>query len=144
VEAFEVEARTAPERRPIQRALARDITARVHGADVAAKVEEVSEAVFSRRLPELGPAALEFAYNQLPHAPVRSTDVASGIVALTVAAGLFTSNGEARRAIAQGGVSINEERVAGTDAPIPAPIAGRFLVLRSGKKTYRIVRVDPD
>jgi tyrosyl-tRNA synthetase len=144
VEAFESEARTAPERRPVQRALARDITTRVHGAEVAVKVEEVSEAVFSRRLPELGPSALEFAYSQLPHAPVRPADVAGGVVALTVAAGLFASNGEARRAIAQGGVSINEQRVAGADASIPAPVAGRFLVLRSGKKTYRIVRVDPD
>jgi len=144
VQAFEDEARVAPERRPIQRALARDITARVHGADIAAQVEEVSEAAFSRRLPDLGPAALEFAYGQLPHASVSTTDVASGIVALTVAAGLFASNGEARRAIAQGGVSINEQRVGGVDAPIPAAVAGRFLVLRSGKKTYRIVRVEPD
>jgi tyrosyl-tRNA synthetase len=141
---FEAEARTTPERRPIQRALARDITTRVHGADVAAQVEEVSEAAFSRRLPELGPAALEFAYRQLPHTAVRPADLAAGVVPLTVAAGLFASNGEARRAIAQGGVSINEERVAGADAPVPRPIAGRFLVLRSGKKTYRIARVDPD
>ena len=59
-----------------------------------------------------------------------------------MAAGLFSSNGEARRALSQGGVSVNEQRLAGVDAAIPDPIAGRYLILRSGKKTYRIARVD--
>jgi tyrosyl-tRNA synthetase len=69
--------------------------------------------------------------------------VAAGPVALTVAAGLFGSNGEARRTLGQGGVSINEQRLAGPDAAVPEPVAGRYLVLRSGKKTYRIARIDP-
>ncbi len=144
IEALETRAVTAPERRIVQRVLARDITARVHGADVAGQVEEVSEAVFSRRLPELGPDALAFAFAQLPHGVVRSSEVAGGPIGLTVAAGLFPSNGEARRALSQGGLSINEIRVTDPDAAVPAPIGGRYLVLRSGKKTYRIVRVDPD
>ena len=144
IEALEAEAAGAPERRLVQRALAHDLTARVHGPEVAERVIEVSEAVFSRRLPELGEAALAFAFEQLPHAVVRTADVAAGPIGLTVAAGLFGSNGEARRAIAQGGVSVNELRVGGVDAAVPEPIGGRYLVLRSGKSTYWIVRVDPD
>ncbi len=144
IEAIEAEATAAPERRLVQHALATDLTARVHGASVTARVEEVSLAVFSRQLPTLGPAALAFAFEQLPHAVVRVADLATGPIGLTVEAGLFASNGEARRAIGQGGVSINEERLSGPDAPLPAPIAGSYLVLRSGKRTYRIVRVDPD
>ena len=144
IEALEAEAAGAPERRLVQRALATDLTARVHGADVAARVEEVSLAVFSRQLPTLGPEALAFAFEQLPHAVVRAADLTAGPIGLTVAAGLFASNGEARRAIGQGGVSVNEERLSGPDAPLPAAIAGGYLVLRSGKRTYRIVRVDPD
>jgi tyrosyl-tRNA synthetase len=143
IEALEAEAAAAPERRLVQRALAGDITARVHGADVAARVIEISEAVFSRRLPELGEPALAFAFDQLPNAIVRPADVAAGPVALTVAAGLFGSNGEARRTLGQGGVSINEQRLPGPDAAVPEPVAGRYLVLRSGKKTYRIARIDP-
>ncbi len=142
IEALEAVADGAPERRLIQRALARDLTARVHGSEVADRVEEVSEAVFSRRLPELGEAALAFAFQQLPNAVVRPADVAGGPIALTVVAGLFGSNGEARRALSQGGVSVNEQRLSGVDAEIPAAIGGRYLILRSGKKTYRIVRVD--
>jgi tyrosyl-tRNA synthetase len=141
IEALEGEAAAAPERRLVQKALARDITARVHGPDAAARIEEVSEAVFSRRLPELGEAALAFAFEQLPHAVVRPEAVAAGPVALTVAAGLFGSNGEARRVLSQGGLSINERRLAGVDSPVPEPIAGRYLILRSGKKRYRIVRI---
>ena len=144
IDVLEAEAARAPERRLVQRALATDLTARVHGADVAAQVEEVSLAVFSRQLPTLGPAALAFAFEQLPHAVVRASDLTGGPIGLTVAAGLFASNGEARRALSQGGVSINEERLSGPDAPLPAPIAGVYLVLRSGKRTYRIIRVDPD
>ena len=68
--------------------------------------------------------------------------MAAGPVALTVSAGLFASNGEARRALSQGGVSVNEQRLGGVDATLPEPIAGRYLILRSGKKTYRIARID--
>jgi tyrosyl-tRNA synthetase len=142
IEALEAEAARAPERRVVQRALASDLTARVHGPAIAARVEEVSEAVFSRRLPELGEDTLAFAFEQLPNAVLRREDVAAGPIAVTVAAGLFSSNGEARRALSQGGVSINEQRLTGVDAVVPPPIAGRYLILRSGKKTYRIARVD--
>jgi len=144
IEALETEAAGSPERRLVQRTLAHDLTARVHGPEVADRVVEVSEAVFSRRLPELGDATLAFAFEQLPHAVVAPVDVAAGPVGLSVAAGLYASNGEARRAIAQGGLSVNEQRVTGVDATLPEPIAGRFLVLRSGKRSYWIVRVDPD
>jgi tyrosyl-tRNA synthetase len=143
IEALEAQAALAPERRPVQRALAADLTARVHGSEVATRVEDISEAVFSRRLPELGEETLAFAFEQLPHAIVRPADVAAGPIGLMVAAGLFDSNGEARRALSQGGVSVNEERLSGVDAVLPAPIGGRYLILRSGKKTYRMVRVEP-
>ena len=142
IEELEATSRQAPEGRVVQRALARDITARVHGGEVADRVVEVSEAVFSRRLPELGEAALRFAFEQLPHAAVPADRLAEGVVGLVTAAGLYASNGEARRAIGQGGLSINEIRVAGPDDPIPALLPGGHLVLRAGKKTYRIVRIE--
>jgi len=141
IAALEAEAAARPEARLGQRALAADLTARVHGADVLARVTAVSEAVFSRTLPQLGPEALAFAFEQLPNATVDSAAVAAGPVALGVAAGLFASNGEARRAIGQGGLSVNEVRVSTADEALPAPLPGGYLVLRSGKKAYRIVRV---
>ncbi|HSS35088.1 MAG TPA: tyrosine--tRNA ligase, partial [Patescibacteria group bacterium] len=71
IEGLEADAAATPERRVLQRALARDLTARVHGGAVAERVEEVSEAVFSRRLPELGEESLAFAFDQLPNAIIR-------------------------------------------------------------------------
>jgi len=144
IEAIEVEAAARPEARAGQRALAADLTARVHGADVLDRVQKVSEAVFSRTLPGLGEEMLGFAYEQLPHAVVPPEIAANGLVALCVAAGLFSSNGEARRAISQGGLSINEIRVVSAGDPVPATLAGGYLVLRSGKKDYRMVWVKSD
>ena len=60
---------------------------------------------------------------------------------IAVISGQYSSNSEARRAIAQGGLSINDERVKAPEDAVPPPIAGRYLVLRSGKKSLRIGRL---
>ncbi len=141
IEALEADGAARPEARGGQRALAGDLTQRVHGPDALAQVIQVSEAVFSRTLPSLGPAALAFAFEQLPNATVGADALAGGPLGLAVAAGLFASNGEARRMIGQGGLSINEARVGSVDDALPALLPGGYLILRSGKKAYRIVRV---
>jgi tyrosyl-tRNA synthetase len=53
---------------------------------------------------------------------------------------MFPSNGEARRTIAQGGLSINDVRIAAPDSPVPAPLAGEWVVVRIGKKRLRVGR----
>ena len=141
IEALEAAALAQPEARLGQRVLAADLTERVHGGATLERVMAVSEAVFGRSLPQLGPEALEFAFDQLPNAIVTADALTGGPVALAVAAGLFSSNGEARRTIGQGGLSINEVRVASVDEALPKLLPGGYLILRSGKKAYRIVRV---
>ena len=142
IESLEATAAAQPEARLGQRLLAADLTARVHGAAILERVVAVSEAVFGRSLPQLGPDVLAFAFEQLPNATVSPRmRWAAGQSALAVAAGLFGSNGEARRTISQGGLSINEVRVASVDDALPALLPGGYLILRSGKKAYRIVRV---
>jgi tyrosyl-tRNA synthetase len=141
IRAIETAATARPEARLGQRALAADLSQRVHGSDVLERVKAVSEAVFSRTLPSLGPDALAFAFEQLPNAVVGSAALAGGPLGLAVAAGLFASNSDARRTINQGGLSINEIRVVSVDDALPALLPGGYLVLRSGKKGYRIVRV---
>jgi tyrosyl-tRNA synthetase len=141
IDALQAEGAGRPEARLGQRRLAEEITRMVHGQAVLERVVAVSEAAFGRTLPELGPEMLAFAYEHLPHATVAAEALAGGPVSVSVAAGLFASNGEARRAISQGGLSINEARVASVDEPLPAPLPGGYLVLRSGKKAYLIVRL---
>ena len=62
---------------------------------------------------------------------------------LVVKAGAAASKGEARRAIDQGGLYVNNERVSGQDAIITPDrlLADAVLVLRFGKKRYHLVKV---
>ena len=56
---------------------------------------------------------------------------------MAIASGLFSSNGDARRAISQGGFSINDVRVAAPEDAVPAPIGGEWLLLRAGREAPR-------
>jgi len=131
-----------PETRVAQRAMAYDITARVHGEDEAKKAVRVSEAAFSKE-PILDPEVLEGLYAAIDSFEFTAEDAAGGALRIALVSGQYTSNGEARRAIAQGGLSINDERVKAPEDAVPAPIAGRYLVLRAGKKNLRIGRLKP-
>ena len=140
VSALEAETAARPEARPGQRALALDITARVHGEAAARHAVEVSEAVFSRA-PIRDPAVLQTLHDAVDGFEFTEADRAAGALGFAVASGTFTSNGEARRAIAQAGLSINDERITSPDARVPEPIDGRWLVVRVGKKRLRVGRL---
>jgi tyrosyl-tRNA synthetase len=138
IEAFEREQAATPEARPAQRALALEVTARVHGRVAAQEAERQSRDVFSGGLLSLDEAGFLAAIAKLPRASVPGSSL-GGAAGTAVAAGAVTSNGEARRLIAQGGLYYNDQRVASPDDPLPAPVHGRFWVLRTGKKNVRIV-----
>jgi tyrosyl-tRNA synthetase len=138
IEAIEAEQATAPEQRPAQRALAREVTARVHGRVAAQEAERRSAEVFSGGLLALDEAGFREATAELPRSSIAVAPGASA-AATAVAAGAASSNGEARRLIAQGGLYVNDRRVASADEAMPAPVHGRYWVLRTGKKNVRIV-----
>ncbi len=128
-----------PEGREAQRALARDLTERTHGSDARAHAERVSAAAFSGE-PIRDEAVLATLHDAVGGFTYRTADVAGGALAIAIASGLFSSAGEARRAIAQGGVSINGERVAAADDAVPEPIAGQWLIVRFGKRRLAVGR----
>jgi tyrosyl-tRNA synthetase len=140
IEDLEAQQAAHPETRIAQRATAYDITARVHGEDQAKKAVRLSEAAFSKE-PIRDPEVLEALYAAIDSFEFTAEDVAGGAMRIALASGQYTSNGEARRAIAGGGLSINDERVKEPEDAVPAPIAGRYLVLRAGKKSLRIGRL---
>ncbi len=124
-----------PHRRAAQKKLAQDVTALVHGEAVVASVEEASEALFGKEpLNNLAPDAFAQALAELPSAEVTPE---STVAEALVAAGLCQSMSEARRAIAQGGVSINNVPVTDEVALVgPArPPHPSALLLKRGKKT---------
>ncbi len=140
IERLDAELAARPEARRAQRTLAADITSRVHGASSAAHAARVSEAVFARG-PIVDPDVLATLHEAVDGFTFSREELAGDVVALLVGSATVASNGEARRLIAQGGVSMNDERVTDPAMTVPAPIAGAWLVIRIGKKRLRVGRL---
>jgi len=135
IEELEAAVADSPHLRAAQKRLAEEVTTIVHGPDQTQAVKEASEALFGKgELEGLDPATLESALRELPHATVTAeTTVAQALVDT----GLCQSLSEARRAIAQGGVSINNQGIEDDGALVGAPRAPlpAGVVLKRGKKT---------
>ncbi len=133
IEEYERLVEAEPFRRAAQRRLAREVTTFVHGADATASVIAASEALFGQgELSTLDAATLRSALEELPHAEVPA---GTTVVQALVETGLSASLSDARRAIAQGGVSVDGIRVDDDTAPIAGSLPGGVSVLRRGKKT---------
>ncbi len=140
IAALEADHASRPEGRIAQRALAHDITARTHGEDAASHAEAVSRAAFSGE-PIRDPGVLATLHEATGGFSWNGGD--RGLVGLLVGAGVFASNGEARRLISGGGLTVNDERVSDPAAPVPEPIAGEWLTVRIGKKRLLVGRRAP-
>ena len=138
---LEAAATAAPERREAQRTLAFDITSRVHGEAAARQAVTASEAAFSGRAIE-DEVILETLHRTADGFTWLPTDAAAGPVEFLVATGSFASKGEARRAIAGGGVTVNDQRLTDADTTLPAPIANAWYVVRLGRRRVRVGRFD--
>jgi len=133
IEEYAALVETEPFRRAAQKRLALEVVATVHGLDAAAAVIAASEALFGQGdLTTLDAATLRTALEELPN-----TSAVSGepVVEALVATGLVSSLSEARRAIAQGGVSLDGVRVDDEAATVQGSLPGGVSVLRRGKKT---------
>ena len=128
-----------PGSRPAQRALAFDLTTRVHGQEEAERQVRVASAAFSTA-PITDPDVLDALYESLDHFEFGDEIVNQSAQDFALHSGLVPSKSEARRLVSQGGLSINGQRVSGPESPLPEPIAGRYLVLRAGKKRMLIAR----
>jgi tyrosyl-tRNA synthetase len=139
IEALEAELAAHPEQRAAQRRLADDLTTRVHGHDAARDAADVSAAAFGGG-PIEDPRILAALHAATDGFTFRAADAEAGLVSLLVSSGTFASNGEARRMIASGGVTVNGTRAVATDSRVPDPIGGEWLVIRIGKRRLRIGR----
>jgi tyrosyl-tRNA synthetase len=122
-----------PFRRAAQKRLAREVITTVHGPEAAEAVIAATEALFGQGdLRALDAAVLRTALEELPHA---SLAAGSTVVDALTATGLVSSLSEARRAIAQGGVSLDGEKVGSDDVMVTGSLPGGVSVVRRGKKT---------
>ncbi|WP_407924571.1 tyrosine--tRNA ligase [Catellatospora vulcania] len=118
-----------------QKALAEELTTLLHGKDECEQVMTASQALFGRgALTDLAPSTLRSA---LAEAGLVEVDELPSVAVLFKESGLAASLGEARRAVAEGGAYVNNERMTDADAPVSADLLlhGKYLVLRRGKKT---------
>jgi tyrosyl-tRNA synthetase len=133
-----------PGRRPAHRALAKDVTARVHGADTTDGVLQASEILFGGGdIRGAGPEGFEALAGEIPVVTVARTELASGLslVDALVRTPLATSKADARRGLAGRGFSVNGDKTDQPDRSLQPSdlLADRWILLRKGKKHYALL-----
>ena len=115
--------------------LAYELTALVHGEEEAKKAEESAKALFGAG----GNNA------NMPTSTLTDADFENGninVLSMLVATGLCPSRGEARRLVQQGGVMVDDAKVASIDESLARErFEGEGIIVRKGKKVYHRVKV---
>jgi len=157
IEDLERQGTQRPAARAGQRALAEELTTLVHGADECRRAIAASQAAFGQAEPaQLDKRTWAAMAGELPHVRVRPgfavsnpaastfSAAAPSIASLMVSAGTAPTVSAARRAIEEGGVYLNNQRVTSVDAVLtPSDLFHeRYALLRRGKRTVAIVEVD--
>jgi len=132
-----------PEAREAQRALAREVTSLVHGADQVARAERAASVLFNESLTS---AAVDDVLMVLADAPSTEMTLPDGgipLVELLATVKLTTSRSEATRLVKSGGVYVNNVRARDEKArlTIDDAIGGEVIVLRKGRKDQHVVRI---
>lgn len=146
VEALAAAVAGHPEQREAQRVLAKEVTGLVHGPTALARAEQATQALFGGDITGLAGEEIADIFAEVPSSELPKTDLEGeglGVVDLLVNSGFLKSKGEARRAIAEGGIYLNNQRVGdpAQAATLDHLLDGRFLVLRRGRKNYHLIKV---
>ena len=147
IETLDAATRAKPEAREAQRALARDVTDRVHGAEATRAAEEVSQLLFAKGDPRaLSKSAVNLLAREIPTVQwtvAQPRDTLTLLDALSSGPdALFKSKGEAKRAVEQGGLYVNGERVGAERVAIKRDdLLHGYLLVRKGAKSYCLVKV---
>lgn len=136
---------SAPERREAQKRLADEVCTLVHGKEATEAAKKSAQVLFGGSLEGLKQEDLESIFADVPSASISSAEYKEmGILDLITASKLVSSKSEGRRMIDSGAIYINNiratsdhEKPSGASAPI-----GNLLVLRSGKKNYRLAKIE--
>ena len=148
IEALEAEHVMAPHLRTLQKALAQDVTTRVHSAAATEAAIAASQVLFGGgNLASLDEATLLDVFAGVPHLRVLRADLpnlnAATLLSDTTQQQIFPSKGEAKKMIQAGGVSINREKVASPDASVAALtyLADKYLVVQKGRRNFFLIEL---
>ena len=151
IESLEQEHESAPHLRVLQKALAEDITTRVHSTDDLNNAIQASEILFGRSTTEalnsLDEKTLLEVFEGVPKIDIDRNALSSSanmvdFLSDTTHGEIFPSKGEARRMIIGGGVSVNKEKInALEEKPEFKLLQDKYLLVQRGKKNYYLVEV---
>ena len=131
-----------PEERAAQRRLALEVTQLVHGEGAALSVVKASSVLFDAEsdLTDLTEETYAALREEVPFAEV-NLDLPAALLDVLTVCGAFESRGEAKRAIRQGGVSLNGMRASEEGAAVSREELGRgrYLFVRIGRKRFHLV-----
>ena len=133
-----------PGAREAQRELAREMTAMIHGQQMAKSVEEAAKALFGQgEIADLDLKTLDSARSQLPKTTIKKGDPYPSWVDLLAATGVVDSKSAARRIVKEGGGYLNNKKVESEDfTPSKNDLLhGKYLLLRKGKRDLAAVEV---
>ena len=143
------EHQTAPHLRLLQKTIAEEVTTLVHGKEAYLKAVEASQILFGKTtgdsLQKLDSQTFLELFEGVPQAEVSRSLIDGGldlIAALVTETGFLSSNGEARRALKENAISVNQVKV-DENFTLGAKdlIAAQYILLRRGKKNYFILKV---
>ena len=136
--------KTQPEKREAQLVLARELTRLVHGNAELERAERATHALFGTEIRELDAPTLLQIFSGAPSTQKSNDTLSQGgfpLIDALVETGLCASKGAARKEITAGGIYLNNSRISDAGALIQSSdlIAGHYMVLRKGKKTYHLL-----
>ena len=143
IAALEEQMKANPEARIPQKALAEEITLLVHGEAGLKTAQGATQTLFGGSIEGKTADELETIFKDVKSAEVAKSEcVGQPVFMIAAKAGMFKSNGEARRMAQQGGLSLNGAKV--DDKRVFEEgdlVGGRVAVLRSGKKNHFLLKV---
>jgi tyrosyl-tRNA synthetase len=148
IEKLELEQETAPHLRVLQKALAKDLTLRVHGSEEFDQAVKASDILFGKGTTEtlrtLDEKTLLGVFEGVPQSEISRTELESGIGMvdfLSEKTGIFPSKGEARRMLKEGGVQVNKEKAIEDSTITPSFLLNNsYILVQKGKKNYFLVK----
>ncbi|MBO7225412.1 MAG: tyrosine--tRNA ligase [Bacteroidales bacterium] len=147
IEALEKEHDVAPNLRTLQKALAKDITIRVHGEEEYNKAVEASEILFGKgttdTLKRLDSATFLSVFEGVPTFEVSKEEILQGINIIDLLAEktqILASKGEVRRALKENSLSVNKEKIKEDYITSAESLLNeQYILVQKGKKNYFII-----
>ncbi|MDR1678666.1 MAG: tyrosine--tRNA ligase [Prevotellaceae bacterium] len=150
IEALVAEQNEAPHLRPLQKALAKEITIMVHSEEDYKAAVEASGILFgnatSEALKKLDEETLLSVFEGVPQFEISKSEIEAGVKAVdlfTEKTAVFPSKGELRKMFQANGFSLNKDKFTDTEAVITSEnlISGKYLLAQKGKKNYFLLIV---